>query len=234
MASSQHARSPPGGFRESIAYPVLWPLRYAVIWSLLLLILALLAMALALLFAKQLWPEGTALAHMAALLHQSVSIAPNPVLSDAFAEGVYGLFFGLTGIHDQVMALQDAGVFRPPGSAHLLGAMREELALAMLAAKLFGTRLATAVSAVPLFGLACAAFTLDGLAERLTRKACGGRESATLYHLAKHAHFALLPVLLAIYLCSPAHVDPLWLVLPAVLVSGSLLRLQAKYFKKHV
>ena len=112
--------------------------------------------------------------------------------------------------------------------------MREELAVAMLAAKLFGARLATAVTAVPLFLLAYSAFTLDGLAERLIRKACGGRESATIYHLAKHSHFALLPVLLAIYLCVPVHIDPLWVVLPAILVSGSLLRLQAKYFKKHV
>ena len=112
--------------------------------------------------------------------------------------------------------------------------MREDQSVAMLAAKLFGTRLATAVSALPLFLLAYTAFTLDGLAERLIRKACGGRESATIYHLAKHSHFALLPVLLAIYLCVPVPIDPLWIFMPAILVSGSLLRLQAKYFKKHV
>ena len=234
MASSQHARAHPGGFQESIAYPVLWPLRYAVVWTLLLFILALIAMSLDLLFAKQVWPEGTALAHMEALLHQSASISPNSTLTDAFGEGVYWLFFGLTGIHDQVLTFRDSGVIRPLGGANLLVAMREELAVAMLAAKLFGVRLATAVTAVPLFLLAYAAFTIDGLAERLIRKACGGRESATIYHLAKHSHFALLPVLLAIYLCTPVHFDPLWILLPAILVSGYVLRLQSKYYKKHL
>jgi integrating conjugative element membrane protein (TIGR03747 family) len=234
VASSQHARAHPGGFQESIAYPVLWPLRYAVIWSLLLLNLALIALSLNLLFAKQVWPAGTALAHLEALLSQSASVSPNLALTDAFAEGVYWLFFGVTGIHDQVLGIRDTALLRPLGSASLLASMREELSVAMLAAKLFGTRLATAVSALPLFLLAFTAFTLDGLAERLIRKACGGRESATLYHLAKHSHFALLPVLLAIYLCVPVHIDPLWIVMPAILVSGSLLRLQAKYFKKHV
>ena len=101
-------------------------------------------------------------------------------------------------------------------------------------AKLFGALLATVINALPLFLLAYSAFTIDGLAERLIRKACGGRESATIYHLAKHSHFALLPVLLAIYVCTAVHFDPLWVVLPVVLISGSLLRLQSKYYKKHL
>lgn len=234
MVSRQQARQHPGGFRESIAYPVLWPLRYAVTWALLLLIVALIAVALDLLFAKQVWPAGTALAHMEALLRRSASVTPNPALTDAFAEGTYWLFFGLTGIHDKILSLQDAGATVASRNAAVLLAMREELAVAMLAAKLFGVRLAAAFNAVPLFLLAYGAFGIDGLAERLIRKACGGRESATIYHLAKHSHFAVLPVLLALYLATPIHFDPGWVVVPALLVSGVLLRLQTKYFKKYV
>jgi integrating conjugative element membrane protein (TIGR03747 family) len=234
MAASQSTRAHAGGFQESIAYPVLWPLRYAVIWTFLLLLLALIAISLDLYFAKQIWADGTAIDRMENLLRQSAAIAPESGLATPLAEGVYWILFGLTGIHDQVVSAHDSALLQPLGSASLLATMREDLSVAMLAAKLFGTRLAVAVAALPLFLLAWSAFTLDGLAERLIRKACGGRESATIYHLAKHSHFALLPVLLAIYLCVPVHIDPLWVVLPAILVSGSLLRLQAKYFKKHV
>jgi hypothetical protein len=234
VASRQHAGRHPAGFQDSIAYPVLWPLRYAVVWTLLLFILALIAIALDLVFAAQVWPAGSALARMEALLQQSASLSPNPGLTEALAEATYWVFFGLPGVHDKVLGLDAPVDDLGPGTAHLLFAVREELAVAMLGAKLFGVRLATVINALPLFFLAYFAFVVDGLAERLVRKACGGRESATVYHLAKHSHFALLPVLLAGYLCVPVYLDTLWVVLPAVLVSGGLSRLQAKYYKKHL
>ncbi len=108
--TSTHARARPAGFQDSIAYPVLWPLRYAVVWALLLLILALIAISLDLLFAKQVWPGGTAIDHMESLLRQSTSISPDPRWTTAFAEGAYWIFFGLTGIHEQVLAARDAAL----------------------------------------------------------------------------------------------------------------------------
>lgn len=234
MASSRRTREHPGGFQESIAYPVLWPLRYAVVWCLLLLILALIALSLDVFFARKVWPEGTALAHMQAMLQQTSALSPNPTLTEAFAEGAYWVMFGLTGIHENVLSMNAPMAQLAPGGANLLLSLREELAVAMVGAKLFGARLATVINALPLLWLAYAAFMIDGLAERLIRKACAGRESATIYHLAKHSHFALLPVLLAVYLCVPVYFDPLWIVLPAIFVSGVLLRLQMKYYKKYV
>lgn len=234
MTSSQRARQRPGGFQESIAYPLLWPLRYAVIWSLLLLILALIAMSLDLVFASKVWPEGTALSRMESLLQQSATLSPNPAFADAFAEGAYWFFFVLTGVHDRVIAMDAPIANVGGGTTNLLLSVREELVVAMLGAKLFGVRLAIVINGLPLLLVANFAFVIDGLAERLIRRACAGRESATIFHLAKHSHFALLPVLLAVYLCLPAHFDPLWVVLPAILISGLLLRLQTKYYKKYV
>lgn len=235
MTSSQRTRQRPGGFQESIAYPLLWPLRYAVIWSLLLLILALIAMSLDLVFASKIWPHGSALTRMGTLLQQSAAVSPNPALTEAFSEGTYWFFFELTGVHDRILALNvPVASAIGGGAANIVLSMREELAVAMLGAKLFGVRLATVINALPLFLVGQFAFVVDGLAERLIRRACAGRESATIFHLAKHSHFALLPVLIAVYLCVPAYFDLLWVVLPAILISGLLLRLQTKYYKKYV
>lgn len=196
----------------------------------LLLILALLALALDLAFAKKVWPAGSAAGHMQALFDHALAISPNPSLTDALAEASYWFFFGLSGIHDRVLALGDT----PFARASNLLALREEIAVAMMGAKVFGARLGTVINAVPLLFIAYLAFTTDGLAERLIRKACGGRELGTRYQWAKRSHFALLPVLLALYLCVPARFDPLWVVLPAILVSGLMLRVQTKYYKKYV
>ncbi len=95
----------------------------------------------------------------------------------------------------------------------------------------FGVRGRAGVS---LLGLVYLVATADGLTQRAIRRAAGGRESASLYHRAKHLQLALLATALLIYLFLPASVDVRWIGLPLAATLAILTRLQWAYYKKHL
>jgi Domain of unknown function (DUF4400) len=100
---------------------------------------------------------------------------------------------------------------------------------------LFGLRLSILGHVLPAFALIVALFAFDGWTERSIRKACGGHESASVYHRAKKLSFYLLPPLAAIvFLCSPWAFDPVYLYLPVTLASAVLVRVQMTYYKKYL
>ena len=74
----------------------------------------------------------------------------------------------------------------------------------------------------------------DGLTQRAIRRASAGRESASLYHRAKHLQVALAGTAILALLVWPAPVDWLRLGLPLAAVAGVLARLQWAYYKKHL
>jgi hypothetical protein len=85
-----------------------------------------------------------------------------------------------------------------------------------------------------MLGLVYCVASADGLAVRAIRRARGGRESASLYHRAKHWQVAVLAMSAAVALLAPVSIDPRWISLPGALIVGTLARLQWAYYKKHL
>ena len=75
---------------------------------------------------------------------------------------------------------------------------------------------------------------MDGLTQRAIRRACGGRESGSLYHRAKHLQVALIVVAVLTGLLWPALPDIRWIGLPLTAALGIFSRVQWAYYKKHL
>ncbi len=132
-------------------------------------------------------------------------------------------------VHDTDMRLA------PAIQRGLWATFRPEITAAIYSTVLYAAKLGVVLSMVPLFALWLAAFAVDGLVQRYIRRACAGRESATVYHRAKLYGFKLLPPLAAVvFLCSPVALHPGLVFLPAALLSAILVRLQATFYKKYL
>ena len=87
---------------------------------------------------------------------------------------------------------------------------------------------------VPLLVLMYLVAAADGLTQRAIRRACGGRESASLYHRAKHLQVMLLAMGGVLVLIQPVSIDPRLIGVPVALLVGILARLQWACYKKHL
>ena len=74
----------------------------------------------------------------------------------------------------------------------------------------------------------------DGLTQRAIRRASGGRESASLYHRAKHLQIVLVVMAGTMSLIQPVSIDPRLIWVPCAVLVGILARLQWAYYKKHL
>ena len=86
----------------------------------------------------------------------------------------------------------------------------------------------------PMLALTYLVASTDGLVQRAIRRMSGGRESASLYHRAKHLQVALLVMCGAITLLTPLSIEPRWILEPGIAVLAILARLQWTYYKKHL
>ena len=73
-----------------------------------------------------------------------------------------------------------------------------------------------------------------GLTQRAIRRACGGRESASLYHRAKYLQLAVLGLGGLALLMWPGPVHWQLCVPLGALVTGGLASVQWAYYKKHM
>lgn len=114
-------------------------------------------------------------------------------------------------------------------------AFKPDLLVAGYATVLFGVKLGLVLVGGLFFAILMLAAGMDGFVQRYIRRACGGYESAALYHRAKLYGWRLLPPAAAgIFFCWPVAIDPAWIFLPTALASASLLRLQVTYYKKYL
>jgi integrating conjugative element membrane protein (TIGR03747 family) len=104
----------------------------------------------------------------------------------------------------------------------------------MIGTQLLGVRLATLAMMAPLLVLVYLVAAADGLTQRAIRRACGGRESASLYHRAKHLQVMLLVMGGVLVLIQPVSIDPRLVGVPVALLVGILARLQWACYKKHL
>ena len=97
---------------------------------------------------------------------------------------------------------------------------------------IFAVRSAICVSAMTGFALVGLVAFIDGLVERDIRKACGGIESAMVYHRSKRMIVPLLFISFGGYLTAPATIHPTIIFLPVMAVFAIAIFTTAKSFKK--
>jgi integrating conjugative element membrane protein (TIGR03747 family) len=97
---------------------------------------------------------------------------------------------------------------------------------------IFAVRSAICVSALTGFVLVGLVAFVDGLVERDIRRACGGIESAMLYHRAKRLLVPILFLSFGGYLTAPISIHPSLVFLPVMALFAFSLFVTAKTFKK--
>lgn len=218
------------------------PLKWLFGVSLLLLGLMLAAWIIDWVFVFKVWPEGAA--RLQSILDEDLVRAarlgsPYSDLSGVAAvtaNFLYALIFEGTGIHAMGASFAQASRLSIPDTIirNAYVANSEAIRVAMIGTQLFGVRLANLATALPMLGLVYCVASADGLAVRAIRRARGGRESASLYHRAKHWQVAVLAMSAAVALLAPVSIDLRWIWLPGALIVGMLTRLQWAYYKKHL
>ena len=159
-----------------------------------------------------------------------------PGIVTGIANFLYALVFRFTGIHDMGMRFAEGATLSIPDTIvrNTYLANIETIEVAMIGVQLLGVRLAALALIVPLLVLTYVVAGVDGLTQRAIRRASGGRESASLYHRAKHLQVVTMATSLLIFLIWPEIVDVRWFGLPLTAALGILTRLQWAYCKKHL
>lgn len=226
-------------YENSIVGTGLWWLRSLLRLVMMLVMFCVTAMTVAIIHGKYALAPGTAIEHMQGLIGYVLDRTTNQEFARALAAGLYWLCFKWNGIHDAATEYDRGGpawtLMSDLIRRTLIIPFNEPLMIAMLSVKLFGIRMAGLLQALPLFILTCVLAAIDGLSERYIRRCGLGRESAAIYHRAKHYAFRLLPPLAGfVYLVLPYPMEPAMVFMPVALMTGLLLRTQMKYYKKYM
>ena len=193
-------------------------------------------------FVFKVWPDGIDRLKdiLAADLTRTLELAEwqggVPKVVTGTANFLYGLVFGVTGIHDMGLRFAQGAELSIPDTIvrNTFLAKREAIEVAMVGTQLLGVRLAMLAMMTPMLVLIYLVAAADGLTQRAIRRACGGRESASLYHRAKHLQVMLLAMGGVLVLIQPVSIDPRLVGVPVALLVGLLARLQWACYKKHL
>jgi len=218
------------------------PLKTAFVCALLFIVLIVMAWSIDLVMVLHVWPQGVEA--LRALLDEELARAEAIALKAGFAQGgavavanaLYALVFKVTGLHDMGLRFADSGPLSIPDTvvrkAYL--AFHDWIEVAMVGTQLFGARLATLFMSLPAFALAYVVATADGFVQRAIRRTGGGRESASLYHRAKHLQLLVAVFAVAACLLLPSSMDLRWIGYPAIVMLAVLARVQWSYYKKYL
>jgi len=227
---------------RGIAGALFAPLKWSFSGLLVLLALILAAWIIDWVFVFKVWPSG--LERLQSLLEQDLARAARlwdsysefPRFAAATANFLYAMLFKVTGIHDMGARFAEGAALSIPDTIvrNTYIANFEAIQVAMVGTQLFGVRLAAAAMAMPMFALVYCVAAVDGLAQRAVRRACGGRESASIYHRAKYLQVVLLVAYGAANLLPPVSIDQRWTWVSAAIVLAILPRVQWTYYKKHL
>ncbi len=193
-------------------------------------------------FVFKVWPDGINRLKgiLAADLARALQLAEwqgeVPSVVTGTANFLYGLVFGVTGIHDMGLRFAEGAALSIPDTivrnSYLTNT--DAIEVAMIGTQLLGVRLATLGMMVPIIFLIYLVAAADGLTQRAIRRACGGRESASLYHRAKHLQVMLVAMGGVLVLILPVSLDPRLTWMPCAFLVGLLARLQWACYKKHL
>ena len=230
-------------FHEGVvAGALLAPLKLAFVLLLGLVGIVVVAWIVDWTFVFKVWPEGVGRLKgiLAADLARALQLAEwqgeVPSVVTGTANFLYGLVFGVTGIHDMGIRFAQGTALSIPDTIvrNSYLANIDAIEVAMIGTQLLGVRLATLAMMSPLVVLVYLVAAADGLTQRAIRRACGGRESASLYHRAKHLQVMLLVMSGVLVLIQPVSIDPRLVGVPVALFVGILARLQWACYKKHL
>ena len=230
-------------FHEGVvAGALLAPLKLAFVLLLGLVGIVVVAWIVDWTFVFKVWPEGVGRLKgiLAADLARTLELADwqggVPSIVTGTANFLYGLVFGVTGIHDMGLRFAEGAALSIPDTIvrNSYLANIDAIEVAMIGTQLLGVRLATLAMMSPLVVLVYLVAAADGLTQRAIRRACGGRESASLYHRAKHLQVMLLVMSGVLVLIQPVSIDPRLVGVPVALFVGILARLQWACYKKHL
>ena len=230
-------------FHEGVvAGALLAPLKLAFVLLLGLVGIVVVAWIVDWTFVFKVWPEGVGRLKgiLAADLARTLELADwqggVPSIVTGTANFLYGLVFGVTGIHDMGIRFAQGTALSIPDTIvrNSYLANIDAIEVAMIGTQLLGVRLATLAMMSPLVVLVYLVAAADGLTQRAIRRACGGRESASLYHRAKHLQVMLLVMGGVLVLIQPVSIDPRLVGVPVALFVGILARLQWACYKKHL
>lgn len=227
---------------RGIAGALFAPLKWSFGALFVLLALILPAWIIDCVFVFKVWPDG--LERLQSILDEDLARAMRlwdshsefPRFAAATANFLYAMLFKVTGIHDMGARFAEGAALSIPDTVvrNTYIANFEAIQVAMVGTQLFGIRLATLLMATPMLALAYLVALVDGLVQRAVRRASGGRESASLYHRAKHLQLILLVMTGAGCHLLPMSLDPRYIWLPAAVVVAVLARTQWSYYKKHL
>jgi len=152
------------------------------------------------------------------------------------ANALYAALFEVTGLHRMGMTFAHGASLSVPDTIARMSYVANwpALEVAMAGTQLIGVRIATLVLLMPVLALGYVTGAADGLVQRAIRRRGGGRESASLYHRAKHLQLlvCVLLVLGALTWAGPVDIRGCgWLV---AMVLAVLARTQWSYYKKHL
>ena len=243
--------------------PWKWPLRVVFWWLMIASCVWVYAIAAHWLWAWRAAPQAP-LAHSRAVLEADLAaIAPlrprffEPMrvagwIASTLQDGVLGVCVGAaralmnwpTRYRDARLRQAGAGGAASPTDgdfdagaqfvADQLAAGSEALGMLATGTQIFAVRTALYLASLPLIALLAGVALADGFLARARRKACAGRESASLYHRAKLAvsFVAILGYLACVG--APSMLEPSRLLLPIVLVVTLAVRMQVAYYKKYL
>jgi integrating conjugative element membrane protein (TIGR03747 family) len=221
---------------------LLAPLKLAAAIVLTLLGLLLVAWVVDAVMVRHVWPEGLVRleAVLAGDLERAGQLAswcePCAGLTGRIARLVYALLFEVTGLHEMGARFADGAPLSVPDTIVRRTYVEhfESIRVAMVGTQLFGVRLAMLGMAVPLVLVLYVVGMADGLTERAIRRRSGGRESASLYHRAKHLQVVAIASGVTVTLVWPASVSTSWVCIPTAVLVATLARVQWSFYKKHV
>jgi hypothetical protein len=226
----------------ALAGVLLSPLKLAFSLALGLIAILLCAWIVDWMFVFKVWPQG--IEQLRELLAQDLAngIALVTQQGDsagaitAPANALYSVVFEATGIHDMGRQFADGAAMSIPDTIvrRSYVAHREGVETAMVGTQLLGVRVAILARFAPLLFLIYVVGAADGFTRRAIRRACGGRESASLYHRAKYLQLAVLGLggLALLMWLGPVR----WQLCAAlgVMLTGALASVQWAYYKKHM
>ena len=223
---------------ESLTRIVFWPIWLAGRYALGLVFLSAFALLIAVMAYRWQWQvtldgeeaQPITPATMQILTEHALAYSATAHWSATLGEAAYTVYFRWSGVHAIAMNQRAETAL-----SRFIQRFPNETAMAMLAARLYGIRVGSIAMMLPVVLLVVVLAITDGWAERAIRRACAGHESATRFRIAKALAFKLLPPAIGLfYLCLPLDLSPGGAILPALAVTGLLIRTKVAYFKKHL
>ena len=228
-------------FRGMDVPSALWaPVRWTAMHLLAFVGLLMTAWIVDWIYVSTVWPDGVArlesiLANEIAALQQiDCWCGDMQATSVAAANALYDVVFKVPGIHAMTERMAEGGPLSIPDSIarNLLVEHTEMLRVLMAGTQLFGVRVGTLVGVLPLLGLAALVGASEGLAIRAVRRACGGQESAGMFHRMKYGLLILLIGVTVLHLVPPQRgsFSLIWLLCAPLL--GVVVTVQTCYLRK--